>query len=567
MRREQHLSDARRSFFQVGVPGGTLMRKAVRPALFSGALLLAAYLRIVGLTWGLNSGYGHDLNFQPDEFISLRGVLQLDLLRGQIKAPGAYFEGTFNYYVWAVPQAVLKLAANKSANLSNSMNAQNHADLLYISRWMSVLVDLCIIVIVFLAIREATRSFYPSLLGALCYTVLPMQVIYAHFMRTHILSNLLCALVIWLSFKLRKSQSWQLLVLVGLISGLGAATRYPVGIIVVIPCLYLLLDGGSDVRSCRLRFSERAKTFVASQVWLIGLGFGIGLFVGHPMLFLDLSSVTKAVTGETLKYASLQQFSRSQLLNLSVSWRYVTYLIPFAMYPAMWLAPYCAILYLLFRRGLYSLSAPILIFSFLYLYFMGKGYLGPYFARITILLFPGFCVLVGIACNDLLLTLRNNRTTAVVLSGSLLLVFVPSLVFDLAYDRAMQQKDAREVLRQDLQNFIGETPTRIGILHYGPYFYTAMPAAKPLASDKVTVQLQDAAEDADYFLVGFPTQIGPAQINAIVRQIEVQGKFRYAKSYRVPVRIFGHEFSLARFPQDMTYPFPLILLFRARTPT
>jgi hypothetical protein len=340
-----------------------------------------------------------------------------------------------------------------------------------------------------------------------------------------------------------------------------------VGIIVVIPCLYLLFEGGNDVRSSRLRFSQRAKNFVASQVWLIGLAFLIGLFLGHPMLFLDTSSVIKAITNETLEYASLQQFSRGQLVNLSVIWRYLTYLMPFAMYPVMWLAPYCAILYLLFRRGLYNLSVPILIFSFLYLYFMGKGYLGPYFARITILLFPGFCVLVGIACNDLQLKVRNKRTAAVVLSGALLLIFVPSLVFDLAYDRAMQHKDAREVLRQDLQNFIGEEPTRIGILHYGPYFYTAMPAAEPLNSEKVVIQLQDAGEDADFFLVGFPTQIGPAVINAIVRQIEAQGKFRYAKSYRVPVRIFGHEFRLTRFPQDMTYPFPVILLFRARTRT
>ncbi len=542
-------------------------QNALRPALFAGVLLLAAYLRVAGLTWGLHSGYGQELNFQPDEFVSLRGVRELDLLAGNLKAPGAYFEGTFNYYLWAVPQAALKLRANKNASLGDPITTKGVADLLYISRWISVVVDLCTIVIVFLALKEATQRFYPSLVGALCYAVLPMQVIYAHFMRTHILSNLLCALVIWLSFKLRKSQSRQLLFLVGLFSGLGAATRYPVGIIAVIPCLYLLFDGDNDVRSCRLRFSERARNFVASQVWLIGLGFGIGLFLGHPMLFLDTSSVTKAITGETLKYASLHQFSRSQLVNLSVPWRYVTYVIPFAMYPVLWLLPYCAIVYLLFRRSLYSLSVPILIFSFLYLYFMGKGYLGPYFARVTMLLFPGFCVLVGIVCGDLQLTLRNRRTTAVALSGTLLLVMVPSIIFDLAYDRAMQQTDAREVLRKDLQNFIGEAPARVGILQWGPYFYTVMPAAKPLKSEKVVVQLQDIGEDADFFLVGFSTQIGPPLINATVRRVEAQGQFKYAKSYRVPVRIFGHEFKLMHFPQDMTYPFPMILLFRARTPT
>jgi hypothetical protein len=101
-------------------PLGCLVHKALRPALLSGLLLLAAYLRIPGLSWGLSSGYGHDLNFQPDEFVSLRGVLQLDLLAGRIKTPGAYFEGTFNYYLWAVPQAVLRVPAAEGAPLGDS---------------------------------------------------------------------------------------------------------------------------------------------------------------------------------------------------------------------------------------------------------------------------------------------------------------------------------------------------------------------------------------------------------------------------------------------------------------
>ena len=543
------------------------MRQALRPVLFTGLLLLAAYLRVVGLTWGLGSGYGHDRNFQPDEFVSLRGVLQLDLPAGRIKAPGAYFEGTFNYYLWALPQAVLKISGMKDVHPSNSISTKDLSRLLYICRWMSVVFDLSAIVIVFLAIRDATRHFYPSLLGALCYAVLPMQVIYAHFMRTQILSNLLCALVIWLSLKLRKSPRWHLLLLVGLISGLGAATRYPVGIIVVIPCLYLLFDGGTHSTNSSIRLSGRVKNFVSTQVWLIGLGFGIGLFLGHPMLFLDTSSVTKAITGETLKYASLHEFTTSEFANLSVVWRYITYLIPFAMYPLLWLLPYCAIVYILFRPNLYSLSIPILIFSLLYLYMMGKGYLGPYFGRITMLLFPGFCVLVGIALANLPQRLRDKRILAVASTCALLFVIGPSVVFDVAYSRAMQQKDARQLVQEDLRNLIGDAPAKIGIFRFGPYFYSVMPAAKPLNSEEVEVRLQDPGQDADFFLVGFPTQVSPAQLNATVRQVEKQGKFKHAKSYRVPVTIFGYEFSLMHFPQDMTYPFPTILLFQANRPT
>jgi hypothetical protein len=543
------------------------VQKAVRLSLFFGVLLLGSYLRITGLTWGLNSGYGHYRNFQPDEFVSLRGVLQVDLLRGQIRAPEAYFEGTFNYYLWALPQAALKLSGKPEPRSAASTSGADHADLLYICRWMSVLFDLCTVIIVFLAIREATQNFYPSLLGAFVYAVLPMQVIYAHFMRTHLLSNLLCGLVIWLSLKLRNAQKSWMLVLVGFISGLGAAARYPVGIIVVIPCLYLLFDRCDDLPNWKVRLWERAKGFVAGPVWLIGLGFVIGLFLGHPMLFLNPPSVTKAITGETLKYASLQEFNTSRLLNLSVVWKYISYLVPFAMYPFLWLIPYCAILYLGFRRSLYSQSVPILIFSFLYLYFMAKGYLGPYFARATMLLFPGFCVLGGMAYSDLQLRLRKKRAVAVLLTGALFLVLGPSVVFDAAYARAMRKRDARSVLRYDLHKMIGEAPATIGISRFGPYFYTVMPAADPLKSDKVIVQLQDPGQKADFFLVGFGGQIDPAQMNATIRGVEAQGKFKYEKSYSVRPKIFGRDLQLGQFPSDMTYPFPTILLFRARVET
>jgi len=544
----------------------SFVQRRLQVALFAGVLLVGAYLRLTGLTCGLRSGYGHELNFQPDEFVSLRGVTQLDLLAGHIKAPEAYFEGTFNYYLWAIPQAVLKLAGKENQGFSDSMDTSDHADLLYICRWMSVVADLCTIVVVFLAIREATQKFYPSVLGALCYAVIPMQVIYAHFMRTHLVSNLLCALVIWLSLKLPQSQRWQLCLLVGVISGLSAATRYPVGLIVVIPCLYLLFHSSDNLPNWKLRLLGRAKKFLAGPVWLIGLGFGIGLFLGHPMLFLNPQSVLNEITFEAREYASLNQFSGSHLLNLWVVWRYVTYLIPFAMYPILWVVPYCAITYLLFRSSLYRFSKPILIVSFLYLYLMGKAYVGPYFARATMLLFPGICVLVGLVFGDLQVRLKNKRITATALTGIVLLVFVLSLVFDIAYGQAMQQMDAREVLRKDLQNLIGEKPARIGVFHSGVYFYTVMPAVKPLNGGKVTVLLQNAGENVDFFLIGFSAQVGPAQLKAIVRRVEALGNFNYVKSYNVPVRIFGRDFSLTRFPEDMTYPFPTILLFRARSP-
>ncbi len=70
---------------------------------------LSAYLRLSGIAWGISSGYDHYLNFQPDEFISIRGMLPIDLPAGKLRAPDGYFEGTFNYYLWAVPEMFREL--------------------------------------------------------------------------------------------------------------------------------------------------------------------------------------------------------------------------------------------------------------------------------------------------------------------------------------------------------------------------------------------------------------------------------------------------------------------------
>ena len=339
------------------------MQKAVRPLLFAALLLLAAYLRITGLTWAINSGYGHELNFQPDEFLSLRGVREIDLLHGRLRAPSAYWEGTFNYYLWAIPKAAIEVLSKEPPSSTGSTNASDIGDLLYICRWMTVLFDLAAVIIVFVAIREATRNFSASLLGALVYAILPMEVIYAHYMRPHVLSNLLCSLVLWLSIKVRRNrQSWLLFIL-GVISGLGAATRFPIGVIVSIPCLFIIFAPCENSSFNVRQLWQSLKYLFAGPVWLLAVGFGCGLFAGHPMLFLDTPSVIAAVQQNTLKWVPTNEFSPARLLDLSMLWRYLSYLIPYGIYPLLWVICYCTTIYLLLRPKLYHVTLPILIFS------------------------------------------------------------------------------------------------------------------------------------------------------------------------------------------------------------
>jgi hypothetical protein len=178
-------------------------------------------------------------------------------------------------------------------------------------------------------------------------------------------------------------------------------------------------------------------------------------------------------------------------------------------------------------------------------------------------LFPGFCILIGLAVTDLTVLLKRSRVAVFVVSTVLLTLVLPSIAFDVAYVEAMRQKDSRSTLRRDLQRLIGTSSASIGVSSgVAGYFYTAMPAAEPLKNDKVAVQLQNIDQRADFLVVGFGHPLDPKLLSSYINKVEAQGQFKYEKTYSVCPSIFGKEFRLAQFPQDMTYPFPTILLFR-----
>src|SRR5436305_12704180 len=157
------------------------------------------------------------------------------------------------------------------------------------------------------------------------------------------------------------------------------------------------------------------------------------------------------------------------------------------MYPILWLLPYCAVCYLCFRRRLYSKSLPILLVSLLYLYFMSKGYVVPIFARSMMLLFPGLCILIGLVFDDLLLLWRKRPIIVTLLTGALLPFVMPSIVFDLAYVRAMRQKDPRSALRDELEKLIGDETVTVGVLKFGGYCYSVLPGVVRWSSQRVSV--------------------------------------------------------------------------------
>ncbi len=530
-------------------------------ALFGLALVvtLSSCLRLYGIGWALHSGYGHYLNFQPDEFISMRGMLPIQLLEGKLRAPGAYFEGTFNYYLWSVPEMVHRLVTGASALRSDVIPVDRSAFILISGRLLTVVFDLVTVIGLYAIIRELTRSFAAALLGSLLYGILPMQVIYAHFMRTHVLSNLLCVGVIWLSLSALRHRRWWLYVAAGLAAGLGGATRYPIAVILSFPFFLVLFAARSEKEESSTLVIAGARRLFAGPVWYLAGGFLLGFFLGDPMLFLDFRNVAHVISTETLHYVPP---GATKIFDVSPFLKYFSFLIPYASYPLLWVVLYLAWLLVILQRSWWRIVLPLCLFAALYAYPMAKGYI-VVFARQVMLLLPIFAIFVGLATKVIIDKFQNQPWVLRGLAVVLALLILPSLIFDFAYGRAMSGRDVRDALRHDLAALLRDTSHKtIGVSESGGYFYTAMPGVFPFNSESVKVRLQKPSDAADYFVVGFERPLAKSWRDYEIEQVEKAGMFHFVKAYSQAPQLFGLRFDMSHFPPDMTYPFPTILLFR-----
>jgi hypothetical protein len=283
------------------------------------------------------------------------------------------------------------------------------------------------------------------------------------------------------------------------------------------------------------------------------------------MLFLDFRSVVNAILFEASQYSPP---GARNPFDLAPIWKYIFVLIPYATYPVLWLLIYVSTIYVILRLSLWSTVIPLGVFATLYTYSMAKGYV-DHFARLTMLFIPVLCIFVGLAWGEIFAkTVKRPFMLGFVIILLVLLIF-PSISFDLAYDQAMKGRDVRDQLRNDIRELItGRSATTIAVSEhggYGGYFYTAMPAVVPLKSksNKVAVQLESSlGTPADFLVMGFERPLADNSRDSTIRKVETGGTFRFMKAYSRAPTIFGKRFDLSKFPSDMTYPFPTILLFR-----
>lgn len=534
--------------------------------LFAVVFLIGAYLRFAGITWGIPTVELPFAPLHPDEVWAMSVLQEVSVETGDFNPESGHREGTAAYFLWSVTAYGLKAMGIIDVTPHQGQPYDsNYSKVLLAGRIVVIVFDLLSAILIFLTVQNITNSFSSAILAFLVFLITPFEVIYCHYMRTHVLSNFFIALTSYLSFLLYTKEQKKYYLAIGFSVGLGFATRYPTIAIIVIPIgVYCCKEDLLNSMFTR----NFAKLFRSRHLWacgLFGIGFAVGTFIGLPFIFLDFNSAKPHILVQA-SYIAPGEFQFSGLLNLSRIWTYVSYIIPYGTLPGLWILYYTSVLYLLFCPKVYRYFAPILFFVALYLYSMGKGYFpSAAFIRTIIPLFPAFAICVGLAYWEISEHLRLKQSFGHLMRAAIFVIVLLSGMYDFAYVNAMLQ-DPRLQLTKFIQNDWMSNTVRVGIFKHPLNYFVVKPvlasSSSPIVSFVEQESFCDKSKTVDYLVLNALEVNENSLLKSNQRALRESGQFIHVKDFTPHLEFAGIDFDFKKNPHDLSYPIPSIDLWR-----
>lgn len=537
-------------------------------ALLGLTFLVAVALRAWGIHWGIPSSSIPHRAFHPDEWWAMNVMQQMNLEAGDFNPEEAHREGPVCYYFWFF----IFVVAQKIGFLSHlpyqtPSEGDEYARCLLLGRWVVVILDSLSILPLFLSVKELTKRTLPAFVAAIFLAVCPFEVIYGRYMRTHAPANLLVCLVFWhcAVSQQQRSRKWE--ALAGILSGLSATIRYPTGAVIFIPGLILLRE---EWRRLRAEFPESLKRFrgiaCSRKLWILVGSFVITVLLSAPHIVTDFWGVLPHIRYQA-SFAKAEEFGPFEIFRFQRLLPYFTFLLPFGLFPGLWIPAYLAVFYLLKTRAYSHFTIPVAAFLLVYSYGMAKGYLAidPEFVRAIMPLFPGVALLVGLATAHLFETYRSSRFQKLFLAV-LLAFLLPSVYFDAQYSLALNREDPRLQVYHYLEQTASTRPIRVGVPPLETNYFLATPVLSKISRDHLILEerlsLGKDPQDLEFVvLTKFGRRSSPG-FNRKMASLKNSRTFRFERKFENPLTIFGKTFDSENLPHDMSYPFPEYYIFR-----
>ena len=495
-------------------------------------------------------------------------IKSLDFMNHQFNPFDAHREGSLSYYIWAGAAFVLRgLGILKTGTHYITDYTSGYQDILFMGRLISISFDVAATGLIYMILTRIIENKNAALWGTLVFALIPFEVIQSHFMRPHTMANFFVLMAIYFSTFILKPRAGTkyLFLKIGLCCGLATATRYPSVVVLLVPFLLLAFEGTTDSAQKRLiPFIKKAST--------VGFFWIFGFFIVDPFLFLKFNSATHALT-EQASYANSNQFGTvASLLDMSKPWGYLKWIIPYGLFPFLWVLIYGAMIYLCFAKKWWKWSLALFIPMFVNFIAMAKGYPGPEFVRAIIFLFPFFAIICGLAIDDFSERWRSHPWIYPSALTLISLIIGSTLIFDWSYVYAMNEaNDSRIALYNYLSHELGQRKNvPVGMSNNSaPNYFISGPTLEVLkTAGTISLQTQDPEAylsgriEPEYIVLGGLTG-NPRSIRDEVVNFEKTRRYALVKVFEPVPEVFGWKFDYNDIPEDMRYPFPKIYLLKA----
>lgn len=321
-----------------------------------GWVVLAAVVRLIGITWGLPDGT-HFFSYHPDEFETAGRVLHI--YETGDWDPEFFAYGSFYLYLTTILawpfRAIGWIGTVTEAHLA--------------ARLVTVLLA-CGTVLLTYRITDRLRGRTAAGIAAALVTLCPGHVLHSHFGTVDGTVTFLMTLCLFFAVR-AGAASPRAFVLAAAAAGLATGTKYNAGIVVVAPLFLLLTDAG-------IRRAARARTVA----WMALAGVGAFL-VAVPYAVLDFPTFWDHASFEIFQHP---REGHANVFTLTGNgwWYHLTHNLPYALgWP--WLVISVA--------GLAAVigdqrRAELAMVVFALVYFFGIGFSNVRFLRYTLPIVP-----------------------------------------------------------------------------------------------------------------------------------------------------------------------------------
>ncbi len=211
------------SGFRIQAPDDNRWRESATALLLICILALAAFVRVVGLGWGLPNEQ-HWFSYHPDEVMVISAADRVNLARGEWN-PHFFNYGSALIYAVSFARDVL------SAYAPTRQGVNQMADLTLAGRGIVALCGVLTVYVVFL-IGRRLKGNRVGLLAAALMAVIPMHVLHSHYLTVDVPATLLITLSLYSALRYGEV-GLRAAVWAGVYAGLAAGTKYNAGLVLL----------------------------------------------------------------------------------------------------------------------------------------------------------------------------------------------------------------------------------------------------------------------------------------------------------------------------------------------